>query len=195
MDEYTSQLKRHMDEICLKKGAILTGYTTIRKVTNTLVIAYPYPDEIFTKSFSYKTKRLKEEYIKNKEIHNILINDLKREGYRTKEKSVLSIYGDLRPIARSANIGEWGINGLIVNEKYGSSMLFSTIFTDAPIVDDNDLKHIKNNYLKDTCKDCRKCIENCPAKAFETGIFDSKKCLPYALRGCNQCMSSCNKRK
>lgn len=193
MDEYTRQLKKYIDEVCLDKGALLTGYTRIRKLTNTLVIAYPYPEEIFTKSFSYKVKRLREEYIKNKEIHKSLSNTLRNEGYFLKEKTVLSVYGDLRPIARSANLGDWGVNGLIVNEKYGSNMLFSTIFTDAPIIDEKDLVHqINNNNKIKRCKNCGKCMNNCPGKAFESGIFNVKKCLPYALRGCNQCMKSCS---
>ncbi len=36
------QLKKYIDDICIKEGAILTGYTKIRKITNTLVIKTNY---------------------------------------------------------------------------------------------------------------------------------------------------------
>lgn len=191
--ELTRQLKKYIDDTCKNEGAIFTGYTQIRKITNTLVIVYPYPEEIFTKNFIYKTKRLKDEYKTNKEIHKKIVTTLSKEGYQTKEKSILSLYGDLRPIARSANIGDFGINGLIVNDKYGSNMLFSTIFTDAPIALDEDLYHKQTSNIIDNCSKCRKCIDSCPGNAFENGIFSFHKCLPYALKGCNECSRNCKR--
>lgn len=183
------QLKKYIDDICIKEGAILTGYTKIRKTTNTLVITYPYPDEIFVKNFWNKSKKLKEEYFKNKEIHEKIISILNNEGYKSTEKTILSIYGDLRPIAKNANIGDYGMNGLIVNKKYGSNMLFSNIYTDAPIVEEDI---INNNLIKSGgCIKCKKCIISCPAKAFDGGSFNFFKCLPYSLKGCNECSRYC----
>ncbi len=184
------QLKKYIDDICIKEGAILTGYTKIRKITNTLVIAYPYPDEIFIKNFWNKSKKLKEEYFKNKEIHKKIINILNNEGYKSTEKTILSVYGDLRPIAKNANIGDYGMNGLIVNEKYGSNMLFSNIYTDAPIVEEKE--QINSNLIKNVgCIKCNKCILSCPAKAFDGDSFSFLKCLPYSLKGCNECSRYC----
>jgi len=50
---------------------------------------------------------------------------LKSEGYTSKHKSIMSIYGDFRPLAISAGLGEWSRNGIIVNSDYGAGLLFA----------------------------------------------------------------------
>ncbi|HZK25765.1 MAG TPA: hypothetical protein VFC74_10340 [Oscillospiraceae bacterium] len=53
---------------------------------------------------------------------------LKKYGYRRIwAKGVFSIYGDLRPLAVAAGLGQWE-NGLVANAKYGSDFLISGIF-------------------------------------------------------------------
>lgn len=54
---------------------------------------------------------------------------LKSQGYKKVwSKGVFSIYGDLRPLAVKAGFGDWGPDGIIENEKYGSNFLISALF-------------------------------------------------------------------
>ena len=54
---------------------------------------------------------------------------LKSQGYKKVwSKGVFSIYGDLRPLAVKAGFGDWGLDGIIENEKYGSNFLISALF-------------------------------------------------------------------
>ena len=54
---------------------------------------------------------------------------LKSQGYKKVwSKGVFSIYGDLRPLAVEAGFGDWGPDGIIENEKYGSNFLISAVF-------------------------------------------------------------------
>ena len=54
---------------------------------------------------------------------------LKKAGYKKiYTKGVFSFYGDLRPLAVKAGFGDWGTDGIIENEKYGSNFLISAVF-------------------------------------------------------------------
>ena len=78
-------------------------------------------------------KIIKKEYGISKHVQEIISKILKSEGYTTQHKSIMSIYGDFRPLAVSAGLGEWGRNGIIVNKDYGAGLLFAATFTNAPL--------------------------------------------------------------
>ena len=83
----------------------------------------------FLKQIARTSKELTRDSLISKHVHDEVTDILNKEGYQSNRKSVLSLYGDFRPLAVAAGLGEWGRNGLIVNEKFGAEMLFSAIFT------------------------------------------------------------------
>lgn len=69
----------------------------------------------------------------SKHVQDTTSKILKSEGYTYHHKSIMSIYGDFRLLAVSAGLGQWGRNGIVVNNEYGAGLLFAATFTNAPL--------------------------------------------------------------
>lgn len=108
---------------------ILKGHTIINEDTNVILFAHYCSSELFYKDFFRITKNTF--YVNNLAKRNLkqAKSILKKLGYKKIwTKGVFSFYGDLRPLAVEVGFGEWGKNGIIVNEIYGSDFLISAIF-------------------------------------------------------------------
>lgn len=116
-------------KIADKNQVILKGHIKISRDVNCLIFAHYCDSTLFYKRFFKISKDvLKVSKISNKNIRQIK-RILKLQGYKKIwSKGVFSLYGDLRPLAVEAGFGEWGYNGIIENEKYGSNFLISAIF-------------------------------------------------------------------
>jgi len=99
----------------------------------------------------------------------------------------MSVYGDFRPLAISAGLGDWGRNGIIVNSEYGAGLLFAATFTDAPLKQSPCKEKINH------CTNCRQCLSVCPSKAFENNTFHVYRCIPNTIKGCAECLKVCTK--
>ncbi|MEX1377052.1 MAG: 4Fe-4S double cluster binding domain-containing protein [Eubacteriales bacterium] len=109
-----------------------------------------------------------------------------------------------RHCAFRAGLGIRGMNGLLVNEKYGSYMHIQCILTDMhlEITSDNDEVNV--------CSNCENCVQHCKGRAIDgTGRVDMKSCIrhympakryvPVHVRemvgnsfiGCTDCRTSC----
>ncbi|RKD31240.1 4Fe-4S ferredoxin [Thermohalobacter berrensis] len=184
----TTDLQRYITKKALNNGALLVGYTKIRRTEPVIIMGFEYSDKWFFNFPITLTKKLGEVYFISKNVQDMIAKELKREGYITNYKTILSIYGDFRPLVVSAGLGEWGRNGLVVNKKYGSGLLYAAIFTNAPFKTENTL--ILQTSEKH-CTECEECIKSCPANAFENNTFHLYRCMPYALKGCAQCLKVC----
>ena len=175
----------------LDEGALIVGYTKIRRVEPVIIFGFPFTDKWFLKQPLNITKMLRKEYAISKHVMNIISKTLKDESYIVHQKTVLSAYGDFRPLAVSAGLGEWGRNGIIVNKDHGSGLLFGAIFTNAPIdpiIENKELESQKH------CINCGQCIQACPSNVFQDGMFHTSRCFPYAIRGCAECLKVCKKK-
>lgn len=108
---------------------------------------------------------------------------------------------DERYLAYKAGLGFYGLNHLLINDKYGSFFYIGVILTDAI------LKY--SSPLNRTCFMCKKCLTACPNIAIkESGEFDGNKCVSYITQkkdllideeefigqcifGCDICMNVC----
>lgn len=107
-----------------------------------------------------------------------------------------------RAIARSAGIGWFGKNNLIINDEYGSYIFLGEILINKFFVPDQP--------QDSKCGDCNLCLKACPTKALiEPYKINSNKCLSYAtinkeildkeimikmgrrLYGCDTCQQVC----
>ena len=181
-------LQNYLTATALEQGALLVGYTKIRKVQPVMILSFPFSDKWILNHPFYITRRFNEELISSWKLQNKICNLLRGEGYRAELKTALSVFGDFRPLAIAAGLGEWGKNGLVVNKKYGSHLLFAAVFTNAPFESLEPMPYSSANKI---CLDCNQCIRACPSKAFSGGSFSFRHCFPFAIRGCSECVHAC----
>ena len=79
---------------------------------------------------------------------------------------------DFGKAAKSCGIGEMGLNGKIINQKYGPFMRYCFIITDAPLELDPPVS-------EPLCDGCGECIKACPGKAIDKNGLDSWQCSVY----------------
>jgi epoxyqueuosine reductase len=112
------------------------------------------------------------------------------------------------PYAIEAGLGEYGRNGLLINETYGPRFRIAKIFTDIPVTHDSPKKH----GVEEFCNNCNNCSSSCPAKAIPDGppsvnihnisniqgvkkwTVDAEKCYNFWLNintECGICIRTC----
>lgn len=184
MNQTPNTLSDEISSIAKKNGAVLIGTAKIYTVETMIVIATPLNENWHLSYMFSELKRANEEYRITKLLLNGIGKLLKRERFEVKQKTAYSIYGDFRPLAVAAGLGYYGRNGLVINKDYSSGLVFTAIFTNAPL-------EIKAQPEKLNCSDCGLCVKLCPAGALSDGRLNYQKCLPYSLRGCSQCLKAC----
>lgn len=172
-----------------KNGALMTGLTHIRRVEPVLVFAFPFTDAWFLHHFIPVTSWLGKEYLESKHVQNLTARLLQREGFQAEYKTVMSLFGDFRPLAVAAGLGTWGRNGLVVNKQHGAGMLFSAIFTDAPL--EMEVAESVVPEVAGHCTDCGACVAACPVRAFDGGGLSVTRCSAKVARGCSECLRVC----
>jgi epoxyqueuosine reductase len=187
MNSLSKELNDYINKSAKAGGAVLVGYTKIRRAEPVIIYGFPYPDMWFFKRPYTLTKWLGEVYSVSRDVQNIVSSELKKNGYTAHDKTIFSVYGDFRPLVVSSGIGEWGHNGLVVNSQYGSRVLYAATFTNAPL-EMPALQHSREDIV---CNDCLACIDACPAKAFESGIFNPVRCIAKVAGGCAECLEIC----
>ncbi|AHF07099.1 hypothetical protein [Desulfitobacterium metallireducens] len=198
MNDGSTDLQSYITQTALENGALLVGYTKVRRTQPVIILAFPFSNSWILNHPFYITRRFGEELWHEHKVHEKLTTLLQKEGYRYKVKSSLSVFGDIRPLAIAAGIGQWGKNGLVVNKTYGSKLLFSALFSDAPFeaIDQTHPFEISSELnplssSSDSCVNCDRCLKACPGKAFKNGIFNPRRCFLKSIRGCSECIQSC----
>lgn len=125
----TQKVIKHILDKSENYNVILKSHLLLNSGVNCLIFASYCPSDLFYRRFfkvappafrvAYNTGRLNS-YAKRL---------LRQCGYkRVWAKGIFSIYGDLRPIAKQAGFGDYGDHGIIVNEQWGSNMIFTAVF-------------------------------------------------------------------
>ncbi len=79
---------------------------------------------------------------------------------------------DFGKAAKACGLGEMGLSGKIINQKYGPFMRYCFIITDAPLACDEPL-------TDPVCDRCGKCVEACPGKAIDENGLNTWQCSVY----------------
>ncbi len=96
-----------------------------------------------------------------------LISDSVEKG-----KPAPDVIIDFGKAAKACGLGEMGLNGKIINKKYGPFMRYCFIITDAPLE--------CNEPLQETvCDKCGACIKACPGNAVSEAGLDTWQCAVY----------------
>jgi len=82
------------------------------------------------------------------------------------------------PLAIDAGLGELGRNGLLVTPQYGPRVRLCKILTNLPLEPDKPIEF----GVKETCRQCKLCAENCEAEAIST---DDEPSFDVACRSNN----------
>ncbi|MFM6925047.1 MAG: tRNA epoxyqueuosine(34) reductase QueG [Ferruginibacter sp.] len=78
-----------------------------------------------------------------------------------------------RAWAQQAGIGWIGKNGNLITKQNGSFLFIATLIVDLELDYDN-------NFIKDYCGTCTKCIDECPTEAIlPDKLIDGSKCISY----------------
>lgn len=88
------------------------------------------------------------------------IRNLGYEAIPSMNDSALAI-----PYAIKAGLGEYGRHGLVITPEFGPNVRFGKIFTDLPLDEDHPI-HFG---VAETCEQCRRCSDACPATAIPAG--------------------------
>ena len=125
------------------------------------------------------------------------------QGYRAKGSPNIPY----KPLAVQAGLARYGHNGLTGIDGFGTRYALQLVLTDAPL--NIDLPGGKPYALSDSCADCNRCVQACPAGALDgTGRVDVRRCVrarsdeyPLAeayrpmirrsLYGCDVCQDVC----
>ena len=87
-------------------------------------------------------------------------------------KPVPDVMIDFGKAARACGLGDVGLNGKIINKKYGPFMRYCFIITDAPLDCDAPLD-------APVCDQCGACIKACPGGAVSRQGLDTWQCSVY----------------
>lgn len=79
---------------------------------------------------------------------------------------------DFGKAAKTCGLGEAGLNGKVINRKYGPFMRYCFIITDAPLECDEPLSET-------VCDKCGECMRACPGKAIDENGLDTWQCAVY----------------
>jgi epoxyqueuosine reductase len=135
----------------------------------------------------------------------IFRRSLAREGFKAILNDKYRIPD--KQAAVRAGLGRYGKNSVVLNDKFGSCLMFVTVVTDAP------LKPTGKALEGDPCGGCDLCLKSCPTHAFPAPYKVSRKlCItnwlwgvpaPCDLRekqenrlfGCGECVRICPKNR
>jgi epoxyqueuosine reductase len=131
------------------------------------------------------------------------LNQLGYKSIPTGNDTALSV-----PFAIQAGLGELGRNGVLITPKFGPRVRLCKVFTNMPLVCDEPIEFGVTEF----CQVCKKCADNCPARAIPDGdqteeavnvsnaggtrkwYVDGEKCFGFWARNncdCGNCIRTC----
>ncbi len=158
------------------------------------------------------------EYARGRDYHKVLKKKLKNLSEKIRKlhpELEDRFFVDSAPVfeklyGQNAGLGTKGKNSLLINPLAGSKFFIGELITNLPLKPTGRLEF-------NPCKNCRRCIETCPAHAIgESGELDASRCIAYLtieykgiipdefcqnignrIFGCDECQNCCpwNRRK
>ena len=121
--------EKEVSAIAARNQAIMHGHLKIARGTHCILFAHYCKSTLFYRDFLNVTKAtFSVNRVANRNLKQVKAL-IKKQGFqKVWTRGVFAVYGDFRPLAVAAGFGQWGEDGIIVNEKYGSDFLISAIF-------------------------------------------------------------------
>lgn len=174
----------------------------------------PFSDKVVTtnKGDSVASKEWAQSYIDANILINQVSDDLVKlleennfkattiKATHTYDAETLKSAWSHRSAARIANMGEFGLNRMLIT-KEGCAGRYGTVITSADIPLDEGESHEYCLYNKNGS--CKKCIEACPVDALKVGLINKFKCNDHLVKSmeefedigsadvCGKCIAAC----
>jgi ferredoxin len=132
---------------------------------------------------------------------NAIARHLRALGYSAQAGHPLGGLVLYPPLAQAAGLGWQGMHGLLITPEFGPRVRLAAVFTS--IEDLPDTATDAHAWIEDFCRECVKCVRQCPPKAIRTEPvrhesgrvtwIEAERCLPYFVRhnGCSICIAVC----
>jgi len=114
-------------------------------------------------------------------------------GYWYADKETLKADFSMKYACYLSGIGKFGLNHLVITDKFGPRVRMAAIITDAPFVANSH----SSEFIDSRCKNCNKCIDVCPVSALSRdGTIQRQKCRDYMFNDlgglrCGMCIKVC----
>lgn len=204
MIEYSKNIR----SLALQEGAHIIGFAETLDIKNTYIditipanlldlyqsaisIGVEIPSEIIRNIINKPTKDYSSSISQINDTLNTVAESISKHLIKSKYKAMIIQASETldwkqykgaishKAVAYWAGLGWIGKNNLLITPQYGSRIRLITVFTNA-------ILH-KDSPIKKNCKNCKKCIEHCPAKAIKDIQFlksnakqlDVFKCANY----------------
>ena len=132
---------------------------------------------------------------------NAIARHLRELGYSAQAGHPLGGLALYPPLGQAAGLGWQGMHGLLITPEFGPRVRLAAVFTS--IADLPDSSSDAHAWIDDFCRECVKCVRQCPPEAIgtepvrhESGRvtwIEPDRCLPYFVRhnGCSICIRVC----
>ncbi|MCK9306351.1 MAG: epoxyqueuosine reductase [Methanoculleus sp.] len=117
-------------------------------------------------------------------------------GYWYADRETLMADISIKYAAYCADLGNYGINHLLITDEFGPCVRMTAIVTDAAL---GGGERPSRPLLHEGCSDCMQCVAACPVGAFSAdGTIDRHRCAEYMFKTlgglrCGLCVRACPK--
>jgi reductive dehalogenase len=140
-------------------------------------------------------------YVEVAKIANIIAEYLRQIGYKARAHTDGNYETLCVPLAVDSGLGELGRMGILVHPQFGPCVRLSVVTTELELIP----SEIKKFHIKEFCRICKKCAENCPTnsivmeeepetRGFVHWTIEQEKCFGFwknAGTDCGFCIRVC----
>lgn len=177
------ELTEELLALLRENGAVLAAAGDMRGVENCaypagVAVAIPMPRDVVRSLPETPTKEYLAAYSEINAVLDALVaageTFLQKRGYKAFAQSLSRIKANAdrrtavphKTVAARAGLGWIGKNCLLVNPKYGSALMLSSLLTDAPLRCAEPIETSR-------CGGCSRCVDACPAHALRDTLWSA----------------------
>ena len=210
--EITEAELLELEKLAKKKGVGIIGYTKIpnRLVfenkavlhRNAIVLGFEMQKDKIDTAPSLKCQiEVMRTYDDLGIVSNKITKYLRKKGFSAHAGHPLMGAALYPPMAQMAGIAFLGYSGIVISPEYGPRFRLTAIYTSIEnLPDKTENEHA---WIRDYCKQCKRCINECPGNAIlnepiihpngQITHVENMKCMPYFVNeyGCSICIKVC----
>ena len=210
--EITKEELEELVELAKRKGAGIVGFTEIPErlvfqnkailSKNAIVLGYEMDKEKIDTAPHIKCQHeVMGTYDKLGIVSNKITAYLRKKGFAAHAGHPLMGAALYPPMAQMAGIAFLGYSGIVISPEYGPRFRLTAVYTSIENLPEK--KENEHSWVREYCKACRICIEECPGGAIldepivhtsgQITHVENEKCMPHFVNqyGCSICIKVC----